>query len=1524
MADNFNPVDIKPDVRKTVNVLFYRSIMAEAEPSQSTGRDRGTNPAAGFGRFKNDLADYLDLRVIKKISNLLELKSGKIERIKRSETPGHDMVDLLENRGVIAPTGISDLVDMVHKLNLPGLAERIQKSFQATKGQSLPLEGFGSFKVALAGVLTVAIVLQLATFFEYPPVIIEELGTAASAGLLMIRYMEERGHIQPTNILELLSALKKIGNSGTVERVKKLYEEHTGILFLNDGQSKAQKEDKLKIFTNYLKHKYALWYNRIQPIPYIREKICCVDDIYVESGLELVHQPPSFKHNSQSFKESGLLSLKSFRDMFDSDKIPSNRILLEGDPGYGKSTLTLQAAYDWCLGNVALPLKTVAVFILLPLRLLGNISSIFEAIRVVLMPPESPLTDDDILEILRHSLSVVIVLDGYDEYPNRNSVKETDVMKMIAGKMFPNVKVVVSTRSSSLPTYLDPTTVTIRLTGFDEKSRDEYIQRTVTDGDQEASRRITNALNSSPILNDICQVPMFCVLFAHVANDQGGVIEFSSVTSFFKYVIDCFYSHMWRKDNKEPIHQSISEYSKLNRLAFDGLTGNAQMIAWPKHTFIDTVGKDCYEELSYIGILIVEKTNEIINEPEEYDIHHIKQNELVRFYHKLFAEWYAARYLSSYAGSFWPFWLKYNLNKINPVDLQFVFRFACGLNKIASRRIIKYLKSVEGGASFASLCLFEQPDNPEEVVESVKGLCSDGMIIRSSDSRLLQRSNIQLLEIASRKKIGESCLQIDHSFKLALQNEITLESGLSVPVLSSIEKLVFTTQAEHEISQENMLGVVKYGQRCLQLKTLAFHGKFVLPLSLTEETLKSNMNSKGIIVFWTLLEYVFQLNVSSGKWRLSSTESLTSGFVEPEEDVEMLRSVCSGGMALRRTDSRLLQRANIQFLEIASRHKIPLSCLVLDTFREADQHSITLENGNHVPVLATLEEMQLRTEKRIEFTQEQAVGLLCYAQQCPKLQKISFIDCLVPLCFPNDFLWPCESNTLKVLWKPGEQEFDLNFTRGRWTLVSQEYLTLETKDQHSLSKMCSGTVTLHTNDTKEYHTSVILLLQIAASQQIQITSLMLKSFSSADKNHLILESRNRVPLLPTLKELQIKTNFGKEFTQDQVIGIFCYAKQCQQLKKVSFIDCLLPLSLAVGSLSPLTKLHDIEVSWKPSKPDFHLDSSKGKWVLNSMEGITLESNHANSLRSLCSSIVFLKETDSKQLQMSKILLLEIASNHNIPISDLCLQWCFSGFDGKDIRLESGLTLSSLSSVEKISINAGIQKKEFTEEEVIGLINYGMHSPRFKALWFMYCKRPSSINPDNIPEESRSRNIKVISFSEAQFLDLESGKWRKPDDIQTITEMCSGDLIINRTTSESVQRSVIELLVEASNYDIPIYWVTLNWSFSKIDEDGNIILSSGLSLPIISSMERMSIYTEKGREMNKHEVNGILKYVQHSQRFKALFLDYCLLPSSITVGPSLSALKSRRVIVFWTPDSDKNNQKYKLDLSSGLWLKFGSW
>ncbi|PIK37702.1 hypothetical protein BSL78_25464 [Apostichopus japonicus] len=442
-------------------------------------------------------------------------------------------------------------------------------------------------------------------------------------------------------------------------------------------------------------------------------------------------------------------------------------------------------------------------------------------------------------------------------------------------------------------------------------------------------------------------------------------------------------------------------------------------------------------------------------------------------------------------------------------------------------------------------------------------------------------------------------------------------------------------------------------------------------------------------------------------------------IVQPEEDVEMLRSVCSGDMALRCTDSRLLQRAHIQFLEIASRHKIPLACLVLDTFREADQRSITLENGNYVPVLSTLEEMQIRTEKRIEFTQEQVVGLLFYAQQCPKLKKILFIDCLVPLCFPKDSLWPCESDSLKVLWKPREHEFDLNFTRNRWTLVSKDYLTLETKDQHSLTKMCSGTVTLHKNDTNEYHRSVILLLQIAASQQIEVPCLQLDhSFKVAQQNEVTLESGLSVPVLLSIEKLVFKTQAEHEISQENMLEVVKYGQRCLQLKTLAFHGkFVLPLTLTVETLKSIMNSRSITVFWQLLEYVFQLDVSSGKWRLSSTEsltsGIVEPEEDVEMLRSVCSGGMAFRCTDSRLLQRANIIFLEIASRHKIALSCLVLD-TFREADQHSITLENGYYVPVLSTLEEVQIRPE-KRIEFTQEQVVGLLCYAQQCPKLQKI-----------------------------------------------------------------------------------------------------------------------------------------------------------------------------------------------------------------
>ncbi|PIK38099.1 hypothetical protein BSL78_25064 [Apostichopus japonicus] len=195
------------------------------------------------------------------------------------------------------------------------------------------------------------------------------------------------------------------------------------------------------------------------------------------------------------------------------------------------------------------------------------------------------------------------------------------------------------------------------------------------------------------------------------------------------------------------------------------------------------------------------------------------------------------------------------------------------------------------------------------------------------------------------------------------------------------------------------------------------------------------------------------------------------------------------------------------------------------------------------------------------------------------------------------------------------------------------------------------------------------------------------------------------------------------------------------------------------------------------------------------------------------------------------LLVVTEEPMQISISQLLLEWSSCKVYQGDIVLQSGLCLPTLSTLEKLAVASNLA--ELTEEDMIGLLNYGVQSRRFKELWFYNCKLPTSISPEMIPETARSRNIKVLWPENASQLELQSGKWKQAEDIQDITELCSNGVIIDNKSSQESQKSTIELLKKASRHDIPILCglSVLN----KVDED-DITLYSGLSLPILTSIE----------------------------------------------------------------------------------------
>ncbi|KAJ8049886.1 hypothetical protein HOLleu_02821 [Holothuria leucospilota] len=86
---------------------------------------------------------------------------------------------------------------------------------------------YGKFLVKLAELLTLRIVLDLATYFRFPNARYDELVRADYPGQLLVYNMQERGLISFNDISPLLEALKDLCLLGVMNDALSLFKLHT-------------------------------------------------------------------------------------------------------------------------------------------------------------------------------------------------------------------------------------------------------------------------------------------------------------------------------------------------------------------------------------------------------------------------------------------------------------------------------------------------------------------------------------------------------------------------------------------------------------------------------------------------------------------------------------------------------------------------------------------------------------------------------------------------------------------------------------------------------------------------------------------------------------------------------------------------------------------------------------------------------------------------------------------------------------------------------------------------------------------------------------------------------------------------------------------------------------------------------------------------------------------------------------------------------------------------------------------------
>ena len=202
----------------------------------------------------------------------------------------------------------------------------------------------------------------------------------------------------------------------------------------------------------------------------------------------------------------------AYGDLFKGDRV--RKVLVEGDAGMGKTTLTISLSEDWARGELFQEFELV---LLLSLRhkevasagSLCELLKLFHSSQRVCESVASYLEEEE-------AENVLIIADGWDEL-GESERREGSFLYQFLFDIFPLMTVVMTSRPfASAPLHNLPCTDRfVQVSGFSKDDIKEYIQSEFS-SDQKKARRLLEQLEHNPLIESTCSVPLNCAIVCHL------------------------------------------------------------------------------------------------------------------------------------------------------------------------------------------------------------------------------------------------------------------------------------------------------------------------------------------------------------------------------------------------------------------------------------------------------------------------------------------------------------------------------------------------------------------------------------------------------------------------------------------------------------------------------------------------------------------------------------------------------------------------------------------------------------------------------------------------------------------------------------------------------------------------------------------------------------------------------------------------------------------------------------------------